>query len=106
MRGSPFTRPVPEIRQVPPRGAPPFQACRTHERVASYVEIIEGRRVAGPRVAIIGAGGIGFDVAEFLTHTGNVDGHASDPEVEKALAKLKNRAQLFRVLGSYPKALL
>ena len=39
-----------------------------HEKVASYVDIIEGRKVAGQRVAIIGAGGIGFDVAELLTH--------------------------------------
>ena len=52
-----------------------------HERVASYVDIIEGRRVAGRRVAIIGAGGIGFDVAELLTHAGDVDGHASTGEL-------------------------
>jgi len=39
-----------------------------HPSVASYVDIVSGRRVAGKRVAIIGAGGIGFDVAEFLTH--------------------------------------
>ncbi len=52
-----------------------------HERVASYVDIIEGRRVAGRRVAIIGAGGIGFDVAEFLTHAGDVGGHASAGEL-------------------------
>ncbi|HND37431.1 MAG TPA: NADPH-dependent 2,4-dienoyl-CoA reductase [Accumulibacter sp.] len=39
-----------------------------HEKVISYVDLIEGYRVAGARVAIIGAGGIGFDVAEFLTH--------------------------------------
>lgn len=55
-----------------------------HERVASYVDIIEGRRVAGRRVAIIGAGGIGFDVAEFLTHAGDVDGHASTGELHDA----------------------
>ena len=36
--------------------------------VAGYAEIITGRRIAGRRVAIVGAGGIGFDVAEFLTH--------------------------------------
>jgi 2,4-dienoyl-CoA reductase (NADPH2) len=47
-----------------------------HPAVASYVEIVEGRRTAGSNVAIIGAGGIGFDVAEFLTHTGDGDGHA------------------------------
>ncbi len=39
-----------------------------HEKVISYVDLIAGYRVAGARVAIIGAGGIGFDVAEFLTH--------------------------------------
>jgi 2,4-dienoyl-CoA reductase (NADPH2) len=32
-----------------------------------------GRKVAGERVAIIGAGGIGFDVGEFLTHHGGHD---------------------------------
>jgi 2,4-dienoyl-CoA reductase (NADPH2) len=47
-----------------------------HCSVASYADIIEGRRVAGASVAIIGAGGIGFDVAEFLTHTDDDDAHA------------------------------
>ena len=36
-------------------------------QVVSYIDILKGRVTAGPRVAIIGAGGIGFDVAEFLT---------------------------------------
>jgi 2,4-dienoyl-CoA reductase (NADPH2) len=44
-----------------------------HPRVASYVDIVLGRREAGRRVAIIGAGGIGFDVGEFLTHRGGHD---------------------------------
>jgi len=38
------------------------------DKVASYLDIIEGRKAAGRTVAIIGAGGIGFDVGEFLTH--------------------------------------
>jgi 2,4-dienoyl-CoA reductase (NADPH2) len=38
-----------------------------HPKVISYTDLIEGKRRAGVRVAIIGAGGIGFDVAEFLT---------------------------------------
>ena len=38
-------------------------------RAVSYIDILTGRAEAGPRVAIIGAGGIGFDVAEFLTVT-------------------------------------
>ncbi|KEO54102.1 NADPH-dependent 2,4-dienoyl-CoA reductase [Thioclava pacifica] len=36
-------------------------------QVVSYIDILKGRVTAGPRVAVIGAGGIGFDVAEFLT---------------------------------------
>jgi 2,4-dienoyl-CoA reductase (NADPH2) len=36
--------------------------------VLRYVDVITGRATAGKRVAIIGAGGIGFDVAEFLSH--------------------------------------
>lgn len=39
-----------------------------HEKVMTYVDLIQERKKAGKRVAIIGAGGIGFDVAEWLTH--------------------------------------
>lgn len=35
--------------------------------VVSYADLLEGRAEAGERVAVIGAGGIGVDVAEFLT---------------------------------------
>jgi 2,4-dienoyl-CoA reductase (NADPH2) len=44
-----------------------------HPKVAGYVDIVLGRRPAGKRVAIIGAGGIGFDVGELLTHAGGHD---------------------------------
>ncbi len=37
-----------------------------HPKVISYPDLLSGRRTAGATVAIIGAGGIGFDVAEFL----------------------------------------
>lgn len=37
-------------------------------RVVGYQDVLEGRVRCGPRVAIVGAGGIGFDVAEFLVH--------------------------------------
>jgi chorismate mutase/prephenate dehydratase len=36
----------------------------------------------------------------------DIDGHADSVVVASALSKLKKRAQLFRVLGSYPKAIL
>jgi 2,4-dienoyl-CoA reductase (NADPH2) len=39
-----------------------------HRKVISYIDLIEGRKTAGASVAVIGAGGIGFDVGEFLTH--------------------------------------
>jgi 2,4-dienoyl-CoA reductase (NADPH2) len=38
-----------------------------HPRVISYPDLLSGRREAGSRVAIVGAGGIGFDVATYLT---------------------------------------
>ncbi len=44
-----------------------------HPRVTSYVELIHGRRRAGEKVAILGAGGIGFDVAELLSHSEDGD---------------------------------
>ncbi|MDI9818075.1 MULTISPECIES: NADPH-dependent 2,4-dienoyl-CoA reductase [unclassified Legionella] len=43
----------------------------SHEKVMSYIEVIQQQKVPGERVAIIGAGGIGFDVAELLTHQSN-----------------------------------
>ncbi|MGL4322145.1 MAG: FAD-dependent oxidoreductase, partial [Paracoccaceae bacterium] len=39
------------------------------ERAVSYVDVLKGAPV-GRRVAIVGAGGIGFDVAEFLVQAG------------------------------------
>ncbi|MBN3859886.1 NAD(P)-binding protein [Neisseriaceae bacterium PsAf] len=38
-----------------------------HPMVMTYADAVLGKRKVGKRVAIIGAGGIGFDVAEFLT---------------------------------------
>jgi 2,4-dienoyl-CoA reductase (NADPH2) len=52
---------------VVPR-TPPIRGIES-EKVASYLDIVEGRKVPGKTVAIIGAGGIGFDVGEFLTHS-------------------------------------
>lgn len=39
-----------------------------HPKVVAYDQLLRGEVIAGNRVAIIGAGGIGFDVAEFLLH--------------------------------------
>ena len=41
-----------------------------HPKVLSYIQVLKERVPVGKRVAIIGAGGIGFDTAEYLTHEG------------------------------------
>lgn len=41
-----------------------------HPKVLSYVEVLREKKPVGNRVAVIGAGGIGFDVSEFLAHDG------------------------------------
>ncbi len=42
----------------------------SHPKVLNYLDVLRDEKPVGPRVAVIGAGGIGFDVAEYLTHTG------------------------------------
>src|SRR6186713_506626 len=44
-----------------------------HPRVITYPELLSGVKQAGESVAIVGAGGIGFDVATFLTHDADAD---------------------------------
>ncbi|WP_289538823.1 NADPH-dependent 2,4-dienoyl-CoA reductase [Pseudomonas sp. SO81] len=39
-------------------------------KVISYLDAILQRKPVGQKVAVIGAGGIGFDVSEFITHAG------------------------------------
>ncbi|MEU8460358.1 NADPH-dependent 2,4-dienoyl-CoA reductase [Streptomyces sp. NPDC029003] len=49
------------------------------ENVVSYLDVLRDGAPVGERVAVVGAGGIGFDVAEFLTDSG--EGASQDPEV-------------------------
>ncbi len=41
-----------------------------HPKVLGYLDVLRDKKPVGKRVAIIGAGGIGFDTAEFLSHSG------------------------------------
>lgn len=41
-----------------------------HQKVVSYIDVIKGNKQVGKKVAVIGAGGIGFDVCELLAHSG------------------------------------
>ena len=54
-----------------------------HPKVLSYIDVLRNRAPVGQRVAIIGAGGIGFDVAEFLLH----DGHSPTLDLDEWLAE-------------------
>ena len=47
-------------------------------RVLSYIDVLRDAKPVGARVAVVGAGGIGFDVAEFLVH----DGHSPSLDLE------------------------
>ena len=49
-----------------------------HAKCVSYVDILSGARTAGRSVVVMGAGGIGFDIAEYLT---------SAPQEEAAAAR-------------------
>jgi 2,4-dienoyl-CoA reductase (EC 1.3.1.34) len=61
-----------------------------HPKVLSYVDVLRGNAQVGEKVAVIGAGGIGFDVSEFL---------AEHPrEGEQPLPEwMKNGAWIWRV---------
>ncbi|TVQ39185.1 MAG: NADPH-dependent 2,4-dienoyl-CoA reductase [Wenzhouxiangella sp.] len=53
-----------------------------HASVLSYIDVLLHRKPVGKRVAVIGAGGIGFDVSEFLVHSNVPD--TPDPDHPQA----------------------
>lgn len=55
-----------------------------HPKVLSYIDVLLGRQPVGQRVALIGAGGIGFDVAEFLA---SAPGHSTALDLPAWLAE-------------------
>jgi 2,4-dienoyl-CoA reductase (NADPH2) len=59
-----------------------------HPKVCSYVDVLAGRVSVGARAALIGAGGIGFDVAEFLVQ----DAPSPTLDVQRWLAEWGVRA--------------
>ncbi|WP_147695230.1 NADPH-dependent 2,4-dienoyl-CoA reductase [Vogesella mureinivorans] len=48
---------------------PPIEGI-DHPKVLSYLDVLKFGKQVGRSVAVIGAGGIGFDVSEYLTHEG------------------------------------
>jgi len=61
-----------------------------HEKVLSYIDVLKYKKPVGKRVAVIGAGGIGFDVSEYLSHKGestslNIDAWLKEWGVDKSI---------------------
>lgn len=46
-----------------------------HAKVMNYLDVLRDEKPVGKNVAIIGAGGIGFDVGEYITHNHSDDAH-------------------------------
>ena len=57
-----------------------------HPKVLGYTEVLQGKVAVGDRVAILGAGGIGIDVADFLTHDADGAGFHSVWGVDQTLS--------------------
>ncbi|WP_291967842.1 NADPH-dependent 2,4-dienoyl-CoA reductase [Maribacter sp.] len=61
-----------------------------HPKVLSYIDVLKYKKPVGKRVAVIGAGGIGFDVSEYLAHEGkstalNIDAWLKEWGIDKTL---------------------
>ena len=68
-----------------------------HSKVLSYLDVLKHKKEVGQSVAIIGAGGIGFDVAEFLTHTNSLAVNADSWNKEWGVdTDYQNRGGLLR----------
>jgi 2,4-dienoyl-CoA reductase (NADPH2) len=52
---------------ISPR-TPDIPGIHDSDKVLSYLDVLKHKKAVGQRVAVIGAGGIGFDVSEYLTH--------------------------------------
>jgi 2,4-dienoyl-CoA reductase (NADPH2) len=62
----------------------------SHPKVLSYIDVLKHKKPVGKRVAVIGAGGIGFDISEYLTHEGestsqNIDAWLKEWGIDKSL---------------------
>ena len=61
-----------------------------HKKVLNYLDVLKYKKPVGKRVAVIGAGGIGFDVSEYLAREGestslNIDAWLKEWGIDKTL---------------------
>lgn len=62
---------------VDPRD-PKIPGSENNPKVLSYIDVLRHKVPVGKRVALVGAGGIGFDVSEYLLHFDGIDRTAQD----------------------------
>ncbi len=78
-----------------------------HPKVLNYLDVLRDKKTVGQSVAIIGAGGIGFDTAEYLSEQDNL--HEVTPkEFQKDWnidASLENRGGLISTKPNLPKSI-
>ncbi len=77
-----------------------------HPTVLSYIDVLKHKKKVGKRVAVIGAGGIGFDVSEYLSHEGestsqNIDAWLQEWGIDKTL---QSRAGIEGMKPSFEKS--
>ena len=74
-----------------------------HPSVLNYIDVLRNDAPVGKRVALIGAGGIGFDVAEFLTHeegaADEIDAYLSEWGVDR---RMETAGGLMKAADSEP----
>ncbi len=61
-----------------------------HDKVILYHDLLSGRKTAGKKVAVVGAGGIGFDVSEYLSvenpdHAQTIDEFCAEWGIDKSI---------------------
>jgi len=61
-----------------------------HPKVLNYIDVLKLKKPVGKRVAVIGGGGIGFDVSEYLAHEGestalNIDAWLKEWGIDKTM---------------------
>jgi len=61
-----------------------------HQKVLNYLDVLKHKKPVGKKVAVIGAGGIGFDVSEYLVHEGqstsqDIDAWLKEWGIDKSL---------------------
>lgn len=66
---------------VDPRD-PKIPGMENHPSVLTYIDVLRHKKPVGKKVALVGAGGIGFDVSEYLLHFDGQDKTSKEVSVE------------------------